>query len=265
MFYAILGIVVAVALFLIFRDDHDSSYNRNEKKSQRQSEGARRQSSYSKKETSQPKAGTKSGFPKDGTGHKAEFDGEAKKVIGMIGSIIEEVKKEAAEPLQDIHKGVQGVMEEAKAAIDKAMKEAGQKPYWTNSSDVDEEEIDLSFLDNIDYSDDLEENTETFDITGLRYHCTVHDCGKIVGIVKPEPSNVHDPRAQAVYRNDGKLLGYIPRTQLDWYEDFNEQNVPCPFVGEIELDRSTARLVAEIKVIIPTSQEFVEEEIEAGL
>ena len=265
MFYAILGIVVAVALFLIFRDDHDSSYNRNEKKSQRQSEGARRQSSYSKKETSQPKAGTKSGVSQDGTGHKAEFEGEAKKVIGMIGSIIEEVKKEAAEPLQDIHKGVQGVMEEAKAAIDKAMKEAGQKPYWTNSSDVDEEEIDLSFLDNIDYSDDLEENTETFDITGLRYHCTVHDCGKIVGIVKPEPSNVHDPRAQAVYRNDGKLLGYIPRTQLDWYEDFNEQNVPCPFVGEIELDRSTARLVAEIKVIIPTSQEFVEEEIEAGL
>lgn len=265
MFYAILGIVVAVALFLIFRDDHDSSYNRNEKKSQRQSEGARRQSSYSKKETSQPKAGTKSGFSQDGTGHKAEFEGEAKKVIGMIGSIIEEVKKEAAEPLQDIHKGVQGVMEEAKAAIDKAMKKAGQKPYWTNSSDVDEEEIDLSFLDNIDYSDDLEVNTETFDITGLRYHCTVHDCGKIVGIVKPEPSNVHDPRAQAVYRNDGKLLGYIPRTQLDWYEDFNEQNVPCPFVGEIELDRSTARLVAEIKVIIPTSQEFVEEEIEAGL
>ena len=153
MFYAILGIVVAVALFLIFRDDHDSSYNRNEKKSQRQSEGARRQSSYSKKETSQPKAGTKSGFSQDGTGPKAEFEGEAKKVIGMIGSIIEEVKKEAAEPLQDIHKGVQGVMEEAKAAIDKAMKEAGQKPYWTNSSDVDEEEIDLSFLDNIDYSE----------------------------------------------------------------------------------------------------------------
>ena len=291
MFYAILGIVVAVALFLIFRDDHDSSYNRNEKKAQRQSEGARQQSAYSKKETSQPKAETKSGTKaepkveftfehkaKDGAGHKAEFQGEAKKVIGMIGSIIEEVKKEAAEPLQDIHKGVQGVMEEAKAAIDKAMKEAGQKPYWTNSSDVDEqdqpeaeedweeeEEIDLSFLDNIDYSDDLEENTETFDITGLRYHCTVHDCGKIVGIVKPEPSNVHDPRAQAVYRNDGKLLGYIPRTQLDWYEDFNEQNVPCPFVGEIELDRSTALLVAEIKVIIPTSQEFVEEEIEAGL
>ncbi len=294
MFYAILGIVVAVALFLIFRDDHDSSYNRNEKKSQRQSEGARRQSSYSKKETSQPKAETKSrpksepkvefSFDKtqDDTGHKAKFQGEAKKVFGMIGSIIEEMKKEAAEPLQDIQKGMQGVMEEAKAAIYKAMKEAGQKPYWTGNTDADvqeqpvaeepseedwedEEEMDLSFLDNIDYYNDLEEDIETFDITGLRYHCTVHDCGKIVGIVKPEPSNVHDPRAQAVYRNDGKLLGYIPRTQLDWYEDFNEQNVPCPFVGEIELDRSTASLVAEMKVIIPSSREYVEEEIKDGL
>ena len=283
MFYAILAIVVVVALFLIFRDDHDKSYNRNEKKAQRQSEGAKKQSSYTKKVTSQtkfetqsrPKAGPKVEQP------KAEFQSEAKKVIGMIGSIIEEVKKEAAEPLQDIQKGVQGVMDEAKAAIDKAMKEAGQKPYWTSSTDVDEQEqpeaeepdeedweddeMDLSFLDTLDYYEDLEENIETFDITGLRYYCTVHDCGKIVGYVKPDPSNVHDARAQAVIRSDGKLLGYIPRTQLDWYEDFNEQNVVCPFVGEIELDRSTARLIAEIKVIIPTSQEYVEEEIEDEL
>ena len=287
MFYAILGIVVVVALFLIFRDDHDKSYNRNEKKAQRQSEGAKRQSGYTKKETSQPKTETQFGpkaepkaeftfehKAKDGAGHKAEFQGDAKKVIGMIGSIIEEVKKEAAEPLQDIQKGVQGVMDEAKAAIDKAMKEAGQKPYWTSSTDVDEqypededddEEMDLSFLDTLDYYEDLEENTETFDITGLRYYCTVRDCGKNVGYVKPEPSNVHDARAQAVIRSDGKLLGYIPRTQLDWYEDFNEQNVVCPFVGEIELDRSTARLIAEIKVIIPVSQDYVEGEIEDEL
>ena len=121
-----------------------------------------------------------------------------------------------------------------------------------------------TYLDHLssEMYEDLEENTETFDISGLRYYCTVHDCGKIVGYVKPDPSNVHDARAQAVIRSDGKLLGYIPRTQLDWYEDFNEQNVVCPFVGEIELDRSSARLIAEIKVIIPTSKEYVEEEIE---
>ena len=34
---------------------------------------------------------------------------------------------------------------------------------------------------------------------------------------------------------------------------------------EIELDRSTARLIAEIKVIIPSSRDFVEEEIEEEL
>ena len=31
MFYTILGIIVVVALFLIFRDDHDNSYNKSEK------------------------------------------------------------------------------------------------------------------------------------------------------------------------------------------------------------------------------------------
>ena len=203
MFYAILGIIVVVALFLIFRDDHDDSYNKSEK-GQRKAQPKKEQTQYQKE--AEPKA-----------------------------------EKKASGP----------------SLKDQILGEIEQFPD-------DDEELDLSFLDNIDYSDDLEENTETFDITGLRYHCTVHDVGKIVGIVKPEPSNVHDPRAQAVYRNDGKLLGYIPRTQLDWYEDFNEENIPCPFVGEIEVD-GRGWLIAEIKVIIPSSREYVEEEIEDEL
>ena len=247
MFYAILGIVVVVALFLIFRDDHDKSYNRNEKKAQRQSEGARQQSAYSKKETSQPKAETKSG------------PSLKEQIIGEIEAAINEAKKGMEEPMSMVREA----MDQAKTAIDSAMK--GAQPDVDEQFPEDDEEMDLSFLDTLDYYEDLEENTETFDITGLRYYCTVHDCGKIVGYVKPEPSNVHDARAQAVIRSDGKLLGYIPRTQLDWYEDFNEQNVVCPFVGEIELDRSTARLIAEIKVIIPVSQDYVEGEIEDEL
>jgi hypothetical protein len=134
-----------------------------------------------------------------------------------------------------------------------------------DAEEPEDTEVDLAFLETLEYYEDLEENTETFDITGLRYHCTIHDCGKITGVVKPEPSNVHDPRAQAVIRSDGKLLGYIPRTQLDWYEDFNTENVECPFVGEIELDRSTARLIAEIKVILPSSLDYARSEIEAEL
>ena len=262
MFYAILGIIVVAALFLIFRDDHDDSYNKS-KKGQRK---AQQTKSFSHTQgQSQPK--------KEQTQYQKEAEPKAEKkasgplkdqILGEIEQAISEAKKGADEPMKVFGE----VMGMAKEAVNTAMKEA-QKGWNTTGTqtDVDEqfpdddEELDLSFLDNIDYSDDLEENTETFDITGLRYHCTVKDCGKIVGIVKPEPSNVHDARAQAVIRSDGKLLGYIPRTQLDWYEDFNEQNVPCPFVGEIELDRGSARLIAEIKVIIPTSKEFVENEI----
>ena len=206
MIYAIIIIATVVALFLIFRDDHNSDYNKSEK-------GYRKSSGSTSSSTTTPRPN----------------------------------------PL--------------KSEIEKAIKEA--KSTWTpvqeDDPEEEEEEFDLSFLDKIGYYEDLEENTETFDISGLRYYCTVHDCGKIVGIVKPEPSNTHDSRAQAVIRSDGKLLGYIPRTQQDWYEDFNEQNVVCPFVGEIELDRSNASLIAEIKVIIPSSREYAQEQIEDEL
>lgn len=265
MFYAILGIIVVVALFLIFRDDHDDSYNKSEK-GQRKAQPKKEQTHYQKD------AGPKAGSSGSASGTKAEKKASGPtlkdQILGEIEQAINEAKKGAEEPMKVFGE----VMGMAKEAVNTAMKEAQKGWNATGTqTDVDEqfpdeeEGLDLSFLDNIDYSDDLEENTETFDITGLRYHCTVHDVGKIVGIVKPDPSNVHDPRAQAVYRNDGKLLGYIPRTQLDWYEDFNEENVPCPFVGEIELDRSSARLIAEIKVIIPTSREYVKVEIEDEL
>ena len=264
MFYATLGIIVVVALFLIFRDDHDDSYNKSEK-GQRKAQPKKEQAHYQKE------AGPKTGSAGSTSGPKAEKKTSAQslknQILGEIEQAINEAKQGAEEPMKVFGE----VMGMAKEAVNTAMKEAQKGWNATGTqTDVDEqfpdeeEGLDLSFLDNIDYSDDLEENTETFDITGLRYHCTVHDCGKIVGIVKPEPSNVHDPRAQAVYRNDGKLLGYIPRTQLDWYEDFNEENVPCPFVGEIEVD-GRGWLIAEIKVIIPNSREYVEEEIEEEL
>ena len=258
MIYAIIGIAFVVALFLIFRDDHDGSYNKSEKGSRRDTQA-------------QPKQ--KSQYQKDaGAGHKAEQKASGPSLKEQIEQAINEAKKSAEEPMKMAGKFI----DVAKAAVSSAVEEA-RKQGWnftgpasapaeeTVDEQFEEEELNLSFLDELDYYEDLEENTETFDITGLRYHCTVHDCGPIVGVVKPEPSNVHDSRAQAVISSEGKLLGYIPRTQLDWYEDFNEQNVTCPFVGEIELDRSSARLVAEIKVIIPSSREFVEEEIQVGV
>lgn len=280
MVYAIIGIVVAIALFLIFRNDHDGSYNKNE----RRGHGAEK-SRYEKRTPkaefkSQPKSQPRTEFKSEpkasNEGHREDVK---EKVRGAFETFIKEIKEQAAEPMKDLKGDLRKVLEEAKGAFDKAMQEAGQKSFWTSGTEAeeqvqpepegqemeDDDEVDLSFLNTLDYYEDLEENTETFDITGLRYYCTVHDCGKIVGVVKPDPSNVHDSRAQAVIRSDGKLLGYIPRTQLDWYEDFNEVDVVCPFVGEIELDRSRTSLVAEIKVIIPSSYEYVRDEIEDGL
>ena len=201
MIYAILGLVAVIALFLLFRNDHDDSYNRGE--------NVRKKAS------------------------KTRF-------VAEVGKAFDEARNDLKTDLQELLDTEDVVLE-------------------------DEEEQDLSFLDDVEYFEDLEEDTETFDISGLRYHCNVYDCGTVTGIVKPDPSDIHDSRAQAVIRSDGKLLGYIPRTQLDWYEEFNERSAICPFVGEIEMDRTKSTLTGEIKVILPASREFVEEEIEDGL
>lgn len=76
------------------------------------------------------------------------------------------------------------------------------------------------------------------EIAGLRYYCSLVDIGPISGVVRAEPDNAHDPRAQAVVRADGKLLGYIPRAALDEFEAFNPKNLPCPFTGRITVDSS---------------------------
>ena len=76
------------------------------------------------------------------------------------------------------------------------------------------------------------------EIAGLRYYCSLVDIGPISGVVRAEPDNAHDSRAQAVVRADGKQLGYIPRAALDEFEAFNPKNLPCPFTGRITVDTS---------------------------
>ena len=59
--------------------------------------------------------------------------------------------------------------------------------------------------------------------------------------------------------HDGRTIGYIPRNELDDYEDFNEDDVDCPFIGEIIKDER-GWFQAEILVVIPASREYVLEE-----
>lgn len=302
MIYVIIGAVAAFVLLLLFWDDHDSSYNRGDGRSrysrkakekpsqgigQGWSQAQNQQSSWqSQNQARQPKQeAPRAEFKSEpkvefGAGQKSERNSENVKdtVINVVESIIKEVKEQNADSLKAMQQDVRKAFDEARTAFNEALKGTGQRSYWAGSAeDVDEQEpleegeryddeakTDLSFLDTLEYDENLEENTETFDIAGLTYHCTVLDRGQIVGYVKPEPTNPHDSMAQAVYRYDGKLLGYIPRKQQDWYEDFNQQNVVCPFVGEISVDRR-GWMTAEIKAILPVNKEFVQEEIEEGL
>ena len=63
---------------------------------------------------------------------------------------------------------------------------------------------------------------------------------------------------------DGRTIGYIPRNELDEYEDFNEDDAVCPFVGEITKGTG-GWFQAEILVVIPASQDYVREEFEGYL
>ena len=120
--------------------------------------------------------------------------------------------------------------------------------------------LDWSYLFTLDYDDSIVGDTMDTEIAGMRYYCTMADVGLVNGTVRPEPGNPHDIRAQVVIRADGKKLGYIPRRDLDDYEEFNEDDLTCPFVGRVVVDHN-GYMKADIRVALPESLDFVKEEL----
>lgn len=210
MFIAILIVITAIALFLIFRDDHDRSYHDE-------------------------------GYAKD----PKKMNGGAKGSSGHTGA---QAPRTASQPAPK---------PKTKPIWDPVPKPAAPASPAKKS-------IPSLFLDTLEYDEDLAESSEFFSVNGLRYYCTDRDLGIIFGTVRAEPSNPHDPRAQVVKLHDGRTIGYIPRNELDEYEDFNEDDAVCPFVGEITKD-SKGWFQAEILVVIPASQDYVREEFEGYL
>lgn len=211
MFYVVVIAVVLFALYLIFKDDHDRSYN---------------QTKYNKKEKSAPQPPV------------------VQKPVREVMPVTQEQK--VVPPREE-------------PPVEEPTEEEPQE------EEPQEEELDLSFLDTLDYYEFLDENTETFDIDEVQDFCNLYDAGTIVGVVKPETwSLIPRPGAKAIFDHEGGRLGFIPSTQLKWFNEFNQQEVVCPFVGRIDIDENGC-LVGEIKAIIPTSREFVEKEIREGL
>lgn len=129
-----------------------------------------------------------------------------------------------------------------------------------HNRNVAERPLSWTFLNTLDYDEDIDGDTFETEITGMRYYCSLADLGPVNGIVKPEPENQHDPRAHVVLRADGKKLGYIPRSALDDFEDFNEDDLVCPFAGRVKITHQ-GYIWADILVALPESLEYVMEEL----
>lgn len=195
MAYVIIILIAAVALFLIFRDDHDDSYTKEKEP----------------KRTYRPES--------------------------------------SAQPVRRVQQAVPQNPPTVSPT-------AGVRPLFTA--------MDFSFLDRVRFYSALPRTSMDTYITGLRYRCTQSDLGLVMGTVTPEPNNPRDPRAQVVCRNDGKVLGYIPRADLDRYNFFNDGNRVCLFAGKIE-SSVTGTPHADIRVFLPTDRSYVENEIRAYL
>lgn len=84
-------------------------------------------------------------------------------------------------------------------------------------------------------------------IAGAQYKNDAQDIGGFLGYVCSEPANPHDKNAIAIYRNDGKLIGYIPKDEIKDFREWSaKDNLPC--VGFIK-DGDDVELYGKVKVL----------------
>ena len=198
MIVAVILILVAVALFLIFHDDHDDSYTRREK-------------------TSGRKNGQESVYQKS----------------------------------VDTGRGATSSAPKPTPVMD-SRRDARPAGYAYEEKKV----LDYHYLDRIAYDPGLPERTMSSFIAGLQTNCTNKDLGGIVGYVSMDPVT----GAMEVHRPDDRLLGYLPMKDRTAFLAFNPGRVVCPFAGHVAIS-VTGRYYADIRIVLPSSRDFVEESL----
>ncbi len=79
-----------------------------------------------------------------------------------------------------------------------------------------------------------------YDIAGINFRRGISDyVGDFTGYLKPQPTNRHDPKAIAIYANDGHHLGYIPAYDTD---DIRALGRPFPIPISGQLMRHTTMM-----------------------
>lgn len=104
------------------------------------------------------------------------------------------------------------------------VKAVGDKPVKPSKAKVKEFKLEIAPGDN-------SEEYSTY-IAGINYRCDASDIGGFIGTVKPDRGNKYDKNALAVYRGDGKLLGYIPKVETRHIRRWGDDVVFC--VGYIK-------------------------------
>lgn len=84
-------------------------------------------------------------------------------------------------------------------------------------------------------------------VAGAQYHCDDGDIGGFMGYIAPDPNNEYDKKAIAIYRNDGKHLGFIPKDDIARLKRWASQpSLPC--IGYI-FDGDTVEYWGKITIV----------------
>ena len=246
MIIALILILTAVALFLILRDDHDRSYNRNEPKSGRENG---RKSVYQKSVNPQRNAPVSHRPAQTPPQHPAPNP-------AMGRTIVPEEKQYRSQKLDERCKPEEPQPRYASASPRMTKNDVHPSAFAYGT----EKALDFSFLDDFDFDPNLPEKTMSSFIAGLQGYCTRENLGGVLGYIMVDPVT----GAMEVHDTGDGLMGYLPMKDRAAYNTFNPDHVLCPFAGHIGLS-TTGRYYADIRIVLPSTRSFVEESLRGFL
>ena len=240
---ALILIVAAIALFLIFRDDHDRSYTRNEPKSGRENgqKSVYQKSAKTRRNAPAPQKPVQTPPPAPAMGPR---------------TIVPEEKQYRPQKLDERFKPGEPQPKYASAPPRMTKNDVHPSSFAYGA----EKALDFSYLDELDYDPNLPEKTMSSFIAGLQGYCTRENLGGVIGYIMVDPVT----NALEVHDTGDGLMGYLAMKDRAAYNTFNPDHVLCPFAGHIGLS-TTGRYYADIRIVLPSSRAFVEDSLRGFL
>ena len=240
---ALILIVAAIALFLIFRDDHDRSYTRNEPKSGRENgqKSVYQKSAKPRRNAPAPQKPAQTPPPAPAMGPR---------------TIVPEEKQYRPQKLDERFKPGEPQPKYASAPPRMTKNDFHPSSFAYGA----EKALDFSYLDELDYDPNLPEKTMSSFIAGLQGYCTRENLGGVIGYIMVDPVT----GAMEVHDTGDGLMGYLPMKDRAAFNTFNPNHLLCPFAGHIGLS-TTGRYYADIRIVLPSSRPFVEDSLRGFL